>query len=114
MKRHFLSLLILSGVTGILSAASPLLPGVSDFSWDAPGIRKNAEREQACLNGYWAFSPVAETLDPQAKAPDNSAGWGYAKVPYPWETMRVMNLPENAPKKSKMAYGLVPQNLPGS
>lgn len=101
MKRHFLSLLILSGVTGILSAASPLLPGVSDFSWDAPGIRKNAEREQACLNGYWAFSPVAETLDPQAKAPDNSVGWGYAKVPYPWETMRVMNLPENAPKKAK-------------
>ena len=100
MKSFLFSLLLLTGAA-VLSA-SPLLPEVSDFSWDAPGIRKNAEREQICLNGYWAFHPVAGTLDPGAKAPARSeTGWGYAKVPYPWETMRPLKLPKNAPGKAK-------------
>lgn len=99
MKKQIFSFL-LAGLGGALFAA-PLLPDVSDFSWDAPGIRENTKREQACLNGYWAFYPVAESLDPHAKAPENSARWGYAKVPYPWEGMRPLNLPETMPKKDK-------------
>lgn len=98
MKMQFFSLLF-SGAA-VLSAA-PLLPGISDFSWDAPGIRKNAEREQACLNGYWAFSPVAESLDPNAKAPADPEKWGFAKVPFPWQTLRPLNLPKEAPKKEQ-------------